>query len=492
MEIKLWDWQWFTSFKRVSTKDLKTEPKKETTTGISPGRVSEPEDSGTLLSYIQGQTTMVTPSFRKEVIPLIRNLYKVNPDISIAIQDMFKLANTGHQIIFPYNTDAETVKMREHLASVTKKWSNYTAGIDGLVNKMIVQCLVGGAISVEGVPNNDLSGLSTILFINPENIMFKRENNGVYSPYQINTSYAGNNNQYIKLNTRTYKYCGMFNDTDEPYGIPPFISALDSVKTQADMKINMKQILELMGMIGFLEAKMEKPAQMGNESTPAYTKRLTKTLMDLKTNLIGGMKDGLVTGYIDDHEFELHSTSSSLDNVDKLWNMNQQSLANGLSINGSIIGVNSDAGEGAAGIALSKMISQLRNVQTLVSDVLSFLYSLELLLAGFNNKGLLIRFNSSTISDEVKVQQGLEYKIRNLKELYIMGTISENDFAFDMGYAKPDKPKPRVPITSLVGKSSGDAKKEEDREKKKDTSDRKTRTKEKKVPKRKDQNTKPS
>lgn len=37
---------------------------------------------------------------------------------------------------------------------------------------------------------------------------------------------------YIKLNPETYFYVGMFNDTDEPYGVPPFMPALDSLKGQ--------------------------------------------------------------------------------------------------------------------------------------------------------------------------------------------------------------------------------------------------------------------
>lgn len=62
---------------------------------------------------------------------------------------------------------------------------------------------------------------------------------------------------YIKLNPETYFYVGMFNDTDEPYGVPPFMPALDSLKGQNDMKINFKHIMELCGMVGFVEAKMQ-------------------------------------------------------------------------------------------------------------------------------------------------------------------------------------------------------------------------------------------
>ena len=45
---------------------------------------------------------------------------------------------------FAYNTDEEASKMRDHLIKATKGWTRYTAGIDGLVNKMIVQLLVSG------------------------------------------------------------------------------------------------------------------------------------------------------------------------------------------------------------------------------------------------------------------------------------------------------------------------------------------------------------
>ncbi len=50
----------------------------------------------------------------------------------------------------------------------------------------------------------------------------------------------------------------MYNDTDEPYGIPPFMASLDSLKGQHDMKTNFKHIMEICGMVGFLEALMEK------------------------------------------------------------------------------------------------------------------------------------------------------------------------------------------------------------------------------------------
>lgn len=462
---------------------------------IPPGRVSVPNDGIDNLNKItilNGITDLITPSFRTELIPLIRRLYKINPDVSIALQDMFKLANTGHNVTFPNNTPEESLEMKLHLKQVSKNWSNYTAGIEGLINKFIVQSLVGGAISIEAVPNNNLDGISTILFINPEDILFRRLKDGVYHPYQINKhSITNKKADYIKLNTETYIYVSTYNDTDEPYGVPPFLSALDSIISQHDMRINLKHIMEIMGLVGFLEAKMEKPMRDPSESVEAYRNRLNNMLTTLKKNLLGGMKDGIVVGYKDDHEFKLNSTTQNLQNINAPWEMNQQSIANGLGVNGNIIGTTGATTEAGSGIMLSKMISQLRNITMMVSYVLEFIYSLELRLAGYNNKGLRVEFNTSTISDELKVQQGLEYKIRNLIALYNQGIISQEDFAWNMGYDTPDQKEPRVSQDTEGTSSIDDSAKKKKREEDKDKSDRKTRDKNNPNPRRHDQDSRP-
>ena len=483
---------WSRLFQRAPAEDSPAykEPEKVIDgTVVSPGRVSVPNDSPELtVRKLQGLTNLITPSYRQDLIPLIRDLYKINPDVSIALQDMFKLSNTAHRIDFPNNTTEEARKMRLHLREASKRWSRYSAGMPGLINRMICQIMVGGALSTEAVPNTDLTGLSTILFINPEDMRFERENNGVYQPYQLNR-FKGTNDkpQYIKLNTATYIYVGMYNDTDEPYGIPPFLAALDSIKTQHDMRINFKEIMEIMGMVGFLEAKMEKPARKANESDGAYRARLSKILRDLKVNLKDGMKDGIVTGYIDDHEFKLNSTSASLENLDVPWKMNQQSVANGLGVNSSLIGVQQNNTEGGAGIALSKLISQLQNIQMVIKFALEFYYSLELQLAGMPNKGVEVVFSTSTISDEIKVQQAQEYKIKNVIAKYNQGLISQEQAAWELGYTRPDQPEPRVVEDADDAINTPNRKREAD----KDKSDRKTRDKNNPMPKRKDQDARP-
>lgn len=479
----------------VNKKKKKIEPQasvQEKPSSIVPGRVSQPEDDGNNLIYsLMNMTSMVTPSFRTEVIPLIRDLYKVNPDVGIALQDMFKLANTGHKISFPNNTDEEADKMRDHLSKVSKKWSAYTSGIYGLCTRMMVQSFIGGAICIEAVPNDKLDGLATILFLKPENIKFHRKNNGVYEAYQKLTTNQLNSlkKEYQKLNPETFIYISTYNDTDEPYGIPPFMSALDSLKAQSEMQVNMKHIMEICGMLGFFEALMEKPVQRGNESLESYRRRLNRTLIDLKRNVKDGLKDGVVVGYKDDHEFKMNSTTKDMGNIEKPWQINQQSVANGLGVNGGIIGISSSTSEGSAGISLSKMISQLHYLQEMVSFALIRVYELELLLAGFNSKGITITWKPSTISDDVKIQQARQFQVQYLNSLYAAGIISQQQYAWELGYDSPAEDKPRVPLEGVDGDLQEAAKKKQ-RQADKNQSARRSRDKEKTNPKRGDQNTK--
>lgn len=480
------------SITKASPPDNK--PKKSNrVTGIDPGRVSVPDDDlGGSVYTLKDFSRVVDPSFRPEVIQLLRDIYKVNPDVSKALQDYFQLTNTCHLVKFPNNTDKEAEAMIDHLNKVTKTWSNYTAGIDGLVNRMIVQAYIGGAISIECVPNQQLSGLATILFIKPDSIMFRRETNGVYQPYQRAFGHGifKGKDGYIKLNTQTYKYVGIYNDTDEPYGIPPFMAALDSLKSQADMKVNFKHIMENAGMLGFMEALITKPDQKADENIGRYEARLDRELKRLKQRLRDGMKDGLVVGFKDDHEFKLNSTTENMGNIDKPWSMNQQSIANGLGINSSLIGVTTSTTEGGAGINLSKLLSQLKVMQSLVGHVLDFIYSLELRLAGFDNKGIKIEWYPATVSDDVKIQQAKQYKQQNLHALYQDGIISMLQYAQEMGYDQPDQDTPRLPLEQQSGNSPS-ATDEDKRQEDKAKSDRRQRDKNNPTPKRKDQNPKP-
>jgi len=459
------------------------EPKKDFI--VPTGRKSRPVLDDYTTYEIKDSVMFVNPGYMAEYIPVIRKLSWVNEDVGLALNDMVQLTNTGHRIKFdPTVSKDQQKEMRQHLRDKQKYWGDGVAGMNGLVNKMISQIWIGGALSNEWVVSNDLKGISHLALVNPETIRFQWNRKKLrFHPYQKQSTNIFTNrigDKYVKLNNSTYKYFGLNGDTDIPYGIPPFLTALNSLTTQGSMDKNLRFIIGQIGLLGFLQVLMAKPSQEVGESDEHYITRLKGILTETKDNLKDGINDGIVTGFIDDHEIDFNSTTKNISGVPALYDQNEVKVANGLKIAPEFLGVGSSGSETGINIIFTKMLSQLQNVQKLVSANLEFGYFLELKLAGYPIKSLSVEFNPSTITDELKFQQAQEYKIRNVYNKYMMGIISMQQSADELGYDKPDAEEPR-------GDLNKDGASKDNRQDQNDKSDKKTREKSKPQPKKGEQ-----
>lgn len=472
--------------------------KKGNTIIAPPGTRSSEPNAGSYdfnTASLQNKLNVVNPEFQIEAIPLIRKLYKVNEDLGSVLYDSIQLTNTGHNIKFSQEVKPELAdKMREHLKKVTKNWHHGTAGIDGLINKWIAQIYVSGALSVEWIPNIYLNGIAQNALINPETIRFALNPDGSYKSLQKTKGLLSNakSGGFKELNPNTYMYLSLFSDDDTPYGVPPFLTALKAIDTQGDMKSNINYILKQLGLLGYLEVKVDKPDQEAHESESKYRDRLNRLLLETKNNMLRGFKDGIVVGYEGDHEFSFHSTTKNLAGVNDIFNMNEKQIANGLKTSPTFLGIGGGGTENFMSIVFTKTLSQLKNTQDILASCLEKGYELELLLAGFNYPGKLeVEFNSSTITDEVKIQQGREYKQRVLSALFRDYIISSETYAEEMGYQKPHKVKDPKDIAKIQ-QPNKDINKEDADKDSKNKSARKTRETDKAQPKRKDTNIKPT
>lgn len=472
----------------ISWGTVKNQPQKPNSFNpktLPPGRVSSPNitNPSYTLSTLGENLSVITPEFNFEVIPIIRKLVKVNPDLSQALDNMVQLGNTGHQVKFDASVPAAQInKMRAHLEAKKLEWGDSEAGMDGLVNKLISQIMVSGALSNEWVPNFDLTGISKLRLINPEEIRWVYDHpKDKYLPYQrVNDpklTVVGDN--LIKLNTNTFKYFGLNGDTECPYGIPPYLAALDHVVIQKTMLDNIKFIVEQAGVLGFLEVLLEKPDIEGGESQDKYRGRLEQYLVDARKKIQEGYRDGVSVGYKGDHEFQFHSTTKQFTGVSELFQLNELLVSSGIKMDASMLGRSYGTSETQITVIFTKLLSQLKNIQALVKRNLEFGYTLELRLAGFAFNNLTVEFNPSTALDELKAQQADEIKIRNLNALYLDGIISQEQYAHTMGYEEPSEKEPRFIRAGIQTKEEAD----QAREKKKDESDKKVRSKNKPVEK---------
>jgi hypothetical protein len=420
---------------------------------ISPGATVDRDlPNQTLFGTFDVSLKVIPADYEFEVVPLIRKLVKVNPDLSQAFNDTVRLANTGHKIYFDQSVGAAEIdNMREFILNSAKTWHVGAAGINGIVNKMIRQGLVGGAIATDWVPNLALDNLEEVRFINPEQVRFVIDKNYKgYQPYQKirNLPITGDIGKELrKLNANQFRYFALNGDTDLPYGTPLYMSALDAVATQRNMIDNIKFIIETLGVLGWVDARIEKPNQLPGESTEQYSSRLVNFLNQFKERVKKGTRDGISVGFKEDHEYDFKQTTKSAQGVTELFELNELLIASGIGYDAAFMG-RPGASETLVTILFTKMLSQLTNLQDIIKENLEFGYKLALTLGGFRFKNLRVQFNRSTITDDLKFQQAEEIKIRNLVVKYHYGIIGLEQFADELSYIKPDQSTPRIDINN--------------------------------------------
>lgn len=453
---------------------------------IPAGRTSipylSPQSGPLIITGLKEDVRLINPEFIMEVIPVIRKLAMVNQDLSQALDNIVQLGNTGHDISFDASIDPiQANLMRTHIDAKKLEWSESEAGMDGLVNKMMSQIQIGGALSTEWIVNKKMTGVEKPALINPEIIRWTyNTTRQKFEPYQLvsNTLYQSRKDlQFgmIPLNTNTYKYFTLNGDTESPYGIPPYMAALSHIEMQKSMLDNINFIVQQAGLMGFLEVLVQKPEQLPGENEVKYVERLTQFLRDTKDKVSEGFKDGVAVGYENDHKFEFHGTAKNMQGVNEVFQLNELLLASGLKMDASMLGRAYATSETQITVVFTKLLSQLKNIQNLVKRNLEFGYALELRLAGYNFNNLTVKFKPSTALDVLKEQQAQEIKIRNLNALYLDGIIGQDDYAYAMEREKPSEPKPRF----IRGQVQTEAEINANRQAAKDKSDKAVRDKNK-------------
>jgi len=461
------------------------------------GRVSTPTINQSLIE-IKGAVDFIKPGFEYEYIPVIRKLLRVNSSLSLAATNIVELANTGYTIEFDSGVPEEKqAEMRERIELRSRKWGHGVAGLHGLINKLIYQVYIGGAVSSEWVLENELGGVQNLALVNPETVrVHYNRSKHIYEFYQVPTSYVSgvipvnalvDLQNHVKLNPVTYSYYALMGDEDSPVGIPPFLSALDDIQAQLKMLKNIGYVSDQLGLMGFMEVLLQKPGQREGENITQYQARLSGLLGETKVSIKEGLKDGILTGYEGDHEFEFHSTTKDTSGVADIFDINQRMVANGLQSSNAFMNGSGGGAETMVNIVFTKMLSQLHNIQTTIARVMEEGITMDLLLGGYSFKKVTFKFKPSTISDELKTQQSNEIKVRNNRIMYADGIIGMTQYANAMGFDKADQKEPRVEIDP--NKTSDDAAAKKKKEEDKDAGDRKSRDKKKAQPKRKDTDT---
>lgn len=412
--------------------------------GIKPGR--ESEDPADVAGHT-GKYTPIEPDFSLEWLPILERLAVYNQDVGYAVDNIVQLANTPYQIEFRDDVnDAVKKEIIQLIDDHKDRWYNYSEGLNSFRSDMYAQAAINGAMSMEIIPNKTLDDISLVR-VAPKNIRFlydKKE--GTYKPFQVvkNPIHTDVNIYGLKeLNTIKYQYVAWRRIHEGPYPVPPFLTAVRTLDIQEDIIKNLAFIIEKLGMLGFLSAKVEPPVKNPGEDKTAYFKRcLTYLEKDVYPQLEKNLSKGMVVGYKGSHEFEMHPSSNNPRGAQDLIKIVEQMLFAGLKQDPNMLGRNFSTTETFGKVILAKMTNQVKEYQNMMNAILKETFRLFILLRGYDKEMIKgVTCEPAMVRDKVQDATARSTEIDNVLKLRDNKIIDQTQAAIELGYEKAADPK---------------------------------------------------
>ena len=203
-----------------------------------------------------------------EVLDYVELLSTYNADFSQAVDNVCTLANSGHAVQASGNGVRATRELKSYIEDLAKLIQPSSGGIDGVIDKLLHQACTYGAMAGEWLLDADTLHVVDFADINPKSIRyFWEEDNERWEPYQrVSAAQAQEAekrgqkvfNGCIKLNEITFHYYSFNNAPNSPYGVPPFIAALEPIGIQREMMANMSQVVKKLGLLGLVDVIVDQ------------------------------------------------------------------------------------------------------------------------------------------------------------------------------------------------------------------------------------------
>ena len=129
------------------------------------GRSSEPENGISILEFVN-ELAMVEPDVARYIYDALENLAVYNADLSYAVDNIVQLGSTNFETYFDDSVPDEVAKeMKLLLKGKFKNWYTHSEGIVSLVNDLLVQLAITGALSAEKVIREVLGGVKQVVLV---------------------------------------------------------------------------------------------------------------------------------------------------------------------------------------------------------------------------------------------------------------------------------------------------------------------------------------
>jgi len=394
-----------------------------------------------------------------EVLDYVELLSSWNPDFSQAVDNIRTLANAGHELFVDDRSKVRAAQVKAELEAKAATINGQHGGIDGLIDKLLDQAAVYGAMAGEWVTTEDLSDVVDFQDVNPKNIRFFWDNDqDRFVPYQkVNASQQqiakdrGQEvrNGCVRLNETTFHYYAFDAAPGSPYGTPPFLAALPNIAIQRDMVANMAQIVKKVGLLGMIDISIKSLAPKPGEQPGEYQARAEQFLTSYVSVVEDMVRDGGIA-HFDDVEVSTYQLAGNAAGATNIFKQNEELIFSGLKSMPSVQGRSYSTTETYAGVAYDIIIRNTYKYQRAVKRMIEAGYWLMVTLWGEQVDGIRLVFNQNKSLHRLQDAQAFRMEIFNAVLMWALGLWNQQDVSQALGQQEPRTQYETVPESPLL------------------------------------------
>lgn len=401
----------------------------------------------------------------KDVMESLKVIRDINPDASMAIWNLLRLANSGHTLEVEKVTGTVDKKATEYCNELARTvGSLYGGGVDQLINVLLLTGFTQGAIALEVELDDGLDGVVDFHAVDPSSLDFRtNKETGVIELVQKQKD--GN---YKVLNQETVFYFPFDPDVADPFGRSPILPILQIIFFQTEVLKDLKRVIHHQGHQRF-DIKVLETAiieNMPDDIKFAGQEAVRNFVMDYVSDIQQQMEELEPDDdffHTDSVEIDMAggAIGQSLDATRVIDIINQQ-VVTALKQLPILLGRNEGSTETHGTIQWQIYVKGIESLQRGIKRLLEKAYNVSLQVGGIQGTAK-ITFDKIQVTDRLNDAQAERTETETKIQQVNQGWIDNNEAALAMvGHEAVSEPKKPEPVKVAVPKVPKDEEPEEE------------------------------
>ncbi|WP_180230070.1 phage minor head protein [Bacillus sp. AFS073361] len=379
------------------------------------------------------------------VMENLRVIRDLNPDASMAIWNMLRLANTGHEVEALTPNGKPEKKSTDLLNSYADRVGKlYGGGLDQLINVLLLTAFTQGAIALEVELAEDLSDIVDFHAVDPSTLDFRRNK----ETNEIELVQKQEDGNYKVLNQETVFYYPIDPDISDPHGRSPILPILQIIFFQVQVLKDLQKVIHHQGYDRF-DIKVVEEAII--ENLPDHIKRGSpEDIRQYVTSYIGDIQRQMEELQPDDDFYHTSSVEISAVGVNKNVSLSasgvidiiNQQIVTALKQLPILLGRNEGTTETHGTVQWQIYVAGIQSIQRGIKRLLERAYNVALQING-RQRTARITFNELRTTDRQSDAQAekieTETKILQMQQGWIDNNEAANDIVGHDAVAEPQQ-----------------------------------------------------